>query len=411
MSRENRPLVVEAEPAFRTAHANPYNARLATAVAAEGSVVRDLSYMRLFTRRIDIVHLHWPELTFLTGRSVRVLVRLLLFRAGLRVARLRNDTKLVWTVHNVTSHEQRATPRLRALLVRLLVEEVDGLLALTEGGIDAARTAYPELADNPVAVVPHGHYRDDYDFSTSKAEARAEHGIEPGATLVVSVGMIRPYKNVPDLVRSVAGSADPDLRLAVAGKPAGGELAQEIRAAASADPRITLDLVFQPDEAIASWLRAADVVVLPYRAIQNSGSAILALSADRPVVVPDLGAMRELQGLVGAEWVRCYDGEFDAAELEASLAWARSPRPERAPLGGLDWAGIARSTIAFYRVLRGEAPDSAPGPSASGPDAGQQVVGGNRRARVEPVGRDARERRVVPPPADERWVVRRRLVV
>lgn len=350
----DRPLVIEAEPAFRTAHANPYNARLYATMQAHGCRVRDLSYLRLFTRRVDIVHLHWPELTFLTGRSWRALARMLLFRAGLRVARLRNGTKLVWTVHNVASHERRATPALRARHRRLLVEEVDGLLSLTEGGLDAARRAFPELDGVPAAVTPHGHYREDYDFRATRSEARARLGIRRDATLAVSVGMIREYKNIPALVGTVV-SGDGDVVLAVAGKPASPALADEIRAAAAGSPRVVLDLAFQSDEAIATWLRAADLVVLPYRSIQNSGSAVLALSADRPVVVPALGAMRELQDAVGPDWVRCYDREFDDAELAVTVAWATEvARPARAPLDGLDWDGIAEDTAAFYRHVRGE---------------------------------------------------------
>jgi glycosyltransferase involved in cell wall biosynthesis len=281
---------------------------------------------------------------------------MVLFRAGLRVARWRHRTRVVWTVHNVSSHERRATPRLRAMHRRLLVEEVDGLLSLTAGGLAAAREAYPELAEVPGAVTPHGHYRDDYDFAASRAQARAATGIRPDATLVVSVGLIRAYKNIPELVRTVAGRTHDDLVLAIAGKPAGDTLAGEIREAAGDDPRIVLDLAFQSDAAIASWLRAADLVVLPYRAIQNSGSAILALSADRPVVVPALGAMRELQAAIGEDWVRCYHGDFDADELERSITWAGEPRPERAPLEPLDWGAIAEETVAFYREVRGESP-------------------------------------------------------
>ena len=107
---------------------------------------------------------------------------------------------------------------------------------------------------------------------------------------------------------------------------------------------------------MATWLRAADVVVLPYRAIQNSGSAVLALSADRPVVVPALGAMRELQVVAGSDWVRCFDGDFDDRELQASLEWAGRQRAEVAPIERLAWDGIARDTVAFYRRLRGGSP-------------------------------------------------------
>ena len=362
MTGAERPIVVEAEPAFRTAHANPYNARLYTTMAGDGCLVRDLSYLRLATHRIDIVHLHWPELTFLTGRPWRVLARMLLFRAALRVARFRNGTKVVWTVHNVASHERRATPRLRAMLRRLLVQEVDGLLSLTAGGLETARAAYPELAGVPSAVTPHGHYRDDYDFAASRDDARAEVGVSPGASLIVSVGMIREYKNIPELVRTVVGSDDPDVALAVAGKPSTAALAEQIRSAADGDPRVVLDLAFQSDAAMAAWLRAADVVVLPYRAIQNSGSAVLALSADRPVVVPALGAMLELQAVAGADWVRCFDGDFDDPELQASLEWARRPRADRPPIEQLAWDGIARDTVAFYRRVRGGSPAPSPEP-------------------------------------------------
>jgi beta-1,4-mannosyltransferase len=362
MTGSQRPLVVEAEPAFRTAHANPYNARLYATMAGDGCLVRDLSYLRLATRRTDIVHLHWPELTFLTGRPWRVLARLLLFRAALRVARLRNGTKVVWTVHNVASHERRATPRLRAMLRRLLVQEVDGILSLTAGGLETARAAYPELATVPSAVTPHGHYRDDYDFSASREEARARVGVRPDASLLVSLGMIREYKNIPGLLRTVVGSDDPDVVLAVAGRPSSSALTEEIRFAAGDDRRVVLDLTFQSDAAMATWLRAADVVVLPYRAIQNSGSAVLALSADRPVVVPALGAMRELQAVTGPAWVRCFDGDFDIRELRASLDWARQPRADRAPIDRLAWDGIARDTVAFYRRVRGGSPASTTEP-------------------------------------------------
>ena len=117
-----------------------------------------------------------------------------------------------------------------------------------------------------------------------------------------------------------------------------------------------LDLAFQSDAAIASWLRAADLVVLPYRAIQNSGSAMLALSADRPVVVPALGAMRELQAAVGEDWVRCYEGDFDADELERSIRWAREPTARSCAAGAPRLERHRRETVAFYREVRGETP-------------------------------------------------------
>ncbi|QHC60127.1 glycosyltransferase [Rathayibacter sp. VKM Ac-2760] len=356
----SRRLRVEAEPAFRTRYANPYNARLYTAMTAEGVLVRDLSWARLLLAKVDVVHLHWPDLTFLSGiRRYRIVARLVFFFAFLRVARLRG-TRLIWTAHNVASHEERATPFLRNWYRRLLTENLDAILCLSEEGVIAMRRSYPELAGVPAFVTPHGHYRHDYDFSASRAEARAELGVDPDARLVVSVGQIRPYKNVPTLIERFRDREDDGTLLAVAGNPARGPLRGVIEEAAAGDARIRLELSFLSDERMALWLRASDLVVLPYSAIQNSGSAILAVSADRPVLVPDLGAMHELAALVGSDWVRLYDGAFDTAALDDALAWL-DERPvaddASADLSALEWDAIARSTIEVYRrVLRAPRP-------------------------------------------------------
>ncbi|NQX15654.1 glycosyltransferase family 4 protein [Rathayibacter sp. VKM Ac-2857] len=356
----SRRLRVEAEPAFRTRYANPYNARLYTAMTAEGVLVRDLSWARLLLAKVDVVHLHWPDLTFLSGvRRYRIVARLVFFFAFLRVARLRG-TRLIWTAHNVTSHEERGTPFLRNWYRRLLTENLDAIVCLSEEGVTAMRRSYPELAAVPAFVTPHGHYRQDYDFSASRAEARAELGLDPDARLVVSVGQIRPYKNVPTLIERFRDREDDGTLLAIAGNPARGPLRGVIEEAAAGDERIRLELSFLSDERMALWLRASDLVVLPYSAIQNSGSAILAVSADRPVLVPDLGAMHELAALVGPDWVRLYDGAFDTAALDGALAWLdeRTVADDAsADLSALEWDAIARATIAVYRdVLRAPRP-------------------------------------------------------
>jgi GT2 family glycosyltransferase len=347
-----RSLVVQAEPAFRTERANPYNGRLYRAIQSQGARVRDLSYWRLVTERTDVVHLHWPELSFLSGsrRMVHV-ARLTLFYGLLALTRMRG-TVLVWTVHNLDAHEERSSPRVRRVAERLLLRNVDGIIALTDDGVSAARTAFPELRQVPAAVTPHGHYRDAYDFAVDRDAARVRLRLDATRPVVATVGQIRPYKNVPALIAAFR-ALDADATLLVAGKPSSPELAAEIRAAADEDPRVVLDLRFVPDTEVPVVLAAADLVVLPYRRIQNSGSAILALSADRPVLVPDLGAMRELQTDLGGEWVRMFDGELSTEALGAALTWAvEAERPTHADLTALDWDGIARRTLDAYEQFR-----------------------------------------------------------
>jgi beta-1,4-mannosyltransferase len=94
------------------------------------------------------------------------------------------------------------------------------------------------------------------------------------------------------------------------------------------------------------------LVVLPYREILNSGSALLALSFDRPILVPLRGTLGELQSQVGADWVRAYTGELTTAHIEDAMQWAlHTPRSGQAPLQALDWQELAQQTIRAYKFV------------------------------------------------------------
>ena len=108
----------------------------------------------------------------------------------------------------------------------------------------------------------------------------------------------------------------------------------------------------EASDGIVAGFAAADLVVLPFREIMNSGSAVLALSFDRPVLVPEMGSMPELQTRVGAEWVRTYQGELNATELTKAIRWAHDwQRPAKPDLSDFDWSNIARETVAAFKQL------------------------------------------------------------
>jgi hypothetical protein len=100
----------------------------------------------------------------------------------------------------------------------------------------------------------------------------------------------------------------------------------------------------------------AELVVLPYRDVHNSGAALLALSLDRPVLVPDNEVTAELAAEVGPGWVHRYDGELTAETLRRALSAVReerrAPRPD---LSGREWDGAAAAHVAVYRQARDRA--------------------------------------------------------
>jgi glycosyltransferase involved in cell wall biosynthesis len=115
-----------------------------------------------------------------------------------------------------------------------------------------------------------------------------------------------------------------------------------------------------PDSEIQVYLRAADLVVLPFSETLNSGSALLALSFDRPVLVPRQGALAELASEVGSEWVRTYNGPLTETLLASALEDARRrPQGRCDALARLDWGPLAKRTLEAFERMQGNRTDSS----------------------------------------------------
>ncbi len=341
---------VLAMPAFKTRKENPYNWLLYTSMQDLGVCVDEFSFPRLLRNQYTIWHLHWPELPLNNKNILKALVKIQTLLFQIDWARSRG-VKIVWTAHNLLAHEQRY-PKLEAWFWKAFTQRLDGYISLSKTGIEAARERFPELSHLPGFVIPHSHYYGEYPDGVSPQEARDSLGIPPDAKMLLFFGRIRPYKNVPALIRAFRQIPEQEAILYIAGRPEPSTLTQEIEREAASDPRVRMHLDFIPKDKAQLYFRAADLVILPYREILNSGSALLGLSFDRPVVVPRRGALGELQDLVGDRWVRTYEGEITPSHIEEALKWAlNTSRPERAPLDALDWKVLAQQTIDAYKAI------------------------------------------------------------
>ena len=309
--------------------------------------VSDFSHRRSLATRCDIFHVHWPEWelnAFSDAIEAAARLKFKLFAIDLFRAR---GAKLVWTVHNLRAHEG-LHPRLEKWFWSAFIRKVDGFIALTQSGRVAAVEHFPHLASVPGYVIPHGHYRDEYP-NDSANNAREQLGISPHARVLVFFGQIREYKNVPSLIRAFR-EVHGNVVLCIAGKPNSDTLATELRREAAADPRVLLHLYDVPNERVQLFFHAADLVVLPYRDILNSGTALLSMSFNRPVLVPDRGAMEDLRERVGRQWIRTFVGEINALVLQQALAWAtQASRPSEACLRELEWPKLADQTLRAYQ--------------------------------------------------------------
>jgi glycosyltransferase involved in cell wall biosynthesis len=334
-------------PAFENRRNNPYNFMLYRGLEELGIQVDEYRAVRGIFRPYDILHVHWPEVPFNAG-----LLEGLARTRGMLLAidqLQRRGGKLIWTVHNLRSHE-RKFPKHEEALWQAFIPKVDGFITLAKSGRDAALQRFPNLAVRPSFVIPHHHYRGEYEDGITREAARAELGVAPNARLVLFFGRVLAYKNVPELVKVVREiPKQHNVQLIVAGRPRTDADARELEAAKAGDPRIRFDLEFIPRERAQVYFRAADLVALPYRDILNSGSAVLALSFDRPVLLPKLGSCVELRARIGDDWVYDYDELTPGAIINGLARAATLPKvTDGHHLADLAVPRIAQETLSAY---------------------------------------------------------------
>jgi glycosyltransferase involved in cell wall biosynthesis len=314
-----------------------------TVPAADGFEVNDLFYRRSGGRRLAKLAEHVPDMLRYRAVSERADLVHWQWLSVEQVDALLLPPKRprVLTAHNVVAHEQRlgqeaARRRLLRAMDAVVVHSRHGAAQAERLGADPAR----------VHVIPHGAF----DYLTRQAgelplpdELAAVEG-----PVVLFFGLIRDYKGVDVLLRAWR-SADPDAELWVVGNPR-MDMAP-LRSLAPA--RVRFVPRFVDDLELPAYFRRADVVVLPYRAADQSGVLATALAFGKAMVVSDVGGFGELGA---ARLVPPGDEEALAAALNELLA-DPAAREElaaaaaRAAAGPYSWAAAAEQTVALYRQL------------------------------------------------------------
>lgn len=290
-----------------------------------------------------LVHLHWVFGFALPGtRRFPVMRRVaqMWFAAWLGVCRL-TGLRLVWTAHNVLPHEPVFADDTAAR--QALVRSCDLVLAHSPSAL-AALGALGAVARKS-AIIPHGPIY--YGAATPSPPGAQDRG---GMRRFLFFGRLQEYKGVEELLAAFAAlPGDVAAELTVAGQCRDPNLGARLRTLAQCDERIVLRLGYVPDEEVAGLLDGADVVVLPFRQVTTSGSAVLALNHGKPLVVPALAALADLP----EDAVVRYSGGIPA--LTAALArLARADRDTLAAMSAaarrhqaiITWPDIARQTTA-----------------------------------------------------------------
>ncbi|UKO97153.1 glycosyltransferase [Nostoc sp. UHCC 0870] len=338
-------------PAFKTKYKNPYNWLLYSHMVEHGVTVEEFTVRKLLCQRYDIFHLHWPIETILRHPNLIVaLLRAITMLLAISWAKVRG-TKIIWTIHDNSPHSL-LHPQLANWFQSNFINQVDGCISHSQVAKQLAEKNIPSLQNISHIVILHGHYRQVYPNKISREAARSSLDIPSDCNLLLFLGYIDYYKNIPHLVKVFQDLDPTDWILLIAGKVEVPELSNHILTLKANSSRIKLHFSFVPDEQLQIYFKAADLVVLPFQEILNSGSALLALSFDAPILVPHKGSMAELQEVVGVEWVKMYPRELTPEILATGLDWAIQEKRSLQPnLDNLEWSDLAKKTIQYFEEI------------------------------------------------------------
>ena len=294
-----------------------------------------LRYRRAAPAQTDICHYQW----------------LMLPRLDLRLAPRR---PVVLTLHD-------PLPRLgRSRLAAAAFDRVAAVVVLSQAAREQV-VAEHGLEPERVHVIHHGVLGPREGFpplgggNPSLGDARLPPELEDnGEPVVLSYGLIRPYKGTSTLLEAWRGISG--AQLWVVGRAMMDSSA--LFAAAPAGARLIPRFVSAAEQ--AALFERADLVVLPYERSERfgfSGVLATALGYGKAIVISDLPSMRDVGELGAARLV----APSDAAALHAALVELLGDCDARAALaaaaasaaaGPYSWEAAGRATLALYeRIL------------------------------------------------------------
>ena len=218
---------------------------------------------------------------------------------GYVTRRMKKHCKVISILDNVIPHEPHFFD---APLTKYFLKCSTGCVTLCEAvGKDLFKLK-PDAKHVSIQHPLYSHFGEKLD----RTSAEQKLGLESGKKNILFFGLIRTYKGL-DILLEAFGGLDENYQLIIAGEPYGSfNKYQEIIDRLPNKERISMNLKYIKDSEVKDYFSAADLAVLPYRSATQSGISSVAYHFDIPMIVTDVGGLKETigdrgTGIVAAE--------------------------------------------------------------------------------------------------------------
>jgi D-inositol-3-phosphate glycosyltransferase len=207
-----------------------------------------------------------------------------------RIAKSNRHTKVICIFDNVIPHEKRTGDK---TLTRYFTNSIDGAIVMSQTVMDDLKTFREKLT---VKLSPHPLF-DNYGLAVNRAEALASLKLDGRNSFILFFGFIRAYKGLDLLIEAFSDNRlrNRKLKLVIAGefyeddKPY-----RELIKKYNLEEDIIIFDHFIKDNEVPLFFSVAELVVQPYKTATQSGVTQIAYYFEKPMLVTDVGGLREI---------------------------------------------------------------------------------------------------------------------
>lgn len=340
---------------------NPYQNLLKKSLEQHNALVRLYNYpSSLFplnrlinnNRDLDVIHIHWIN-DLIAGilwsnNSIFFRIKLAILGLDILISRLRG-TSVVWTIHNLVSHESNNQSK-EFSIRRTIVKSCSRVIVHSASAKRILEEKYSINLDRKASVIPHGNYDGCYDSPAPfPLYLQKLHETKSDFITILFFGAIRPYKGIDKLIDAFSSSNRKDIRLVIAGKPNTPELRAALQHASEIDSRIHCFLDFIPDSEVAHFFSISDIVSIPFERTLTSGSAVLAVTMGKPLLLPEEAKVLDLANDSCAYFFHSDADLRDRINLLSKVELQSMQAHSTEVSNSIKWTDIAHRTASVYK--------------------------------------------------------------
>jgi len=207
-----------------------------------------------------------------------------------RIARSNRHTTIICIFDNVIPHEKRPGDK---ALTKYFTNSIDGAIVMSQTVLRDLKFFRKEI---PVKLSPHPLF-DNYGKPVTRSEALSWLNLDPDYSYLLFFGFIRAYKGLDILIEAFSDERlrNRKLKLIIAGEFYEDDTPYR---ALIKKHHLGNDIIFSdhfiPDSEVTYFFSGADIVVQPYKTATQSGVTQIAFHFEKPMLVTDVGGLREI---------------------------------------------------------------------------------------------------------------------